>query len=223
MVILSTKELNKKQVALLDQKKFALIHANFIKIKWLKFVANKSNECLIFTSKNAVKGVLKSNDIKTIKEKDCFCVGEKTKMFLEKNGFTVVTHQKDANTLAETICKEYFQKTFTFFSGTLRKDILPKKLAAKKIHLDEISVYKTLSQSKKIILETVAILFFSPSAVASYLETNTLTNQVCFCIGHTTAQAIGEYTNSQKTNQIVIASEPTIESVIEEVIKYYNV
>jgi len=222
MVILSTKELNKKQLDLFDQKKFALIHVNFIKIKWLKFVANTINECLIFTSKNAVKSVLKNKNIGNLKDKDCFCVGEKTKKLLETNGFHVIRHEKDANTLAETICEKYFQKTFTFFSGSLRKEILPKKLLDNKIRLEEITTYKTILQPKRIVLETAAILFFSPSAVESFLEKNTIQNQICFCIGNTTAQSLEKNSTYIDTDKIIIANKPTVESVIEEVLNYYN-
>ncbi|VXC08713.1 Uroporphyrinogen III synthase [Flavobacterium sp. 9AF] len=222
MIVLSTKKLTEQQINLFDKEKFSLIHTNFIKIKRINFIVNNINEYLIFTSKNAVKSVLKNINIKLIKEKDCFCVGEKTKKFLEKKGFNVIIHQKDANTLAEVICKEYFQKSFTFFSGSLRKDILPRKLEDNKIQLDEISVYQTFFKSKIINSKTNAILFFSPSAVQSYLQKNSITNQVCFCIGHTTAQALETDSSLKEKNKIIVASEPTVENVIEEVIKYYT-
>jgi len=34
------------------------------------------------------------------------------------------------------------------------------------------------------------ILFFSPSAVESYLKSNTIKDEMCFCIGETTAEAL---------------------------------
>jgi uroporphyrinogen-III synthase len=62
-----------------------------------------------------------------------------------------------------------------------------------------------------------AVLFFSPSAVESYLKENEIDNKICFCIGYTTAETLKE-----KTENIIIASQPKIEYVIAEVIKYYN-
>jgi uroporphyrinogen-III synthase len=44
-----------------------------------------------------------------------------------------------------------------------------------------------------------------------------LENKTCFCIGTTTAKAL-----EKRTENIVIAPQPTIENVITEVIKYYK-
>ena len=221
MIILSTKELSKKQIDLFDAKNFALIHTNFIVIKPLKFTIDTINDFLLFTSKNAVKSVLKNNRLEQIKSKKCFCVGEKTKWFLEKNGFSVISFSKDANTLATEIIESHFEKTFTFFAGNVRKDILPNRLTDKKIGFNEITVYETILQPKKNVLETEAILFFSPSAVESYLQKNKIVKQICFCIGNTTARALENSSENSKLN-IITANQPTVESVIEEVLKYYN-
>lgn len=221
MIILSTKELSKKQIALFDAKKFALIHTSYIKVKSLKFSIEKSNDFLIFTSKNAVKSILKNKKIEDLKKKKCFCVGTKTKLFLEKNGFSVTVVSVDANALAETIIKNYSEESFTFFSGTIRKDILPKKLSDSSILFNEITVYETLLQPKKNVLETAAILFFSPSAVESYLQLNKIGNQTCFCIGNTTAKAVTNSAEVPESN-LIIAPQPTVESVIEAVITHYN-
>lgn len=221
MFILSTKELSKKQIDLLDDKKFALIHTSFIKIKSVKFSIETLNDSLIFTSKNAVKSILKNKKTAILKTKECFCVGEKTKLFLEKNGFLVVAFAKDAKALSEMITADFSNRSFTFFSGNIRKDSLPKKLVEKEISFNEIVVYKTILQPKKNVLETQAILFFSPSAVESYLQINKIGNQTCFCIGNTTAKEVENSSEISKAN-IIIASQPTVESVIEAVITHYN-
>ena len=70
----------------------------------------------------------------------------------------------------------------------------------------------------KITKKLDGILFFSPSAVESYLTNNKIKNEVCFCIGTTTASAL----ETKKIKNIVIAETPTIEEVIEEVIEYYK-
>ena len=62
------------------------------------------------------------------------------------------------------------------------------------------------------------ILFFSPSAVESYLTNNKIKNEVCFCVGTTTAAAL----ETKKIKNIVIPETPTIEAVILEVIEYYT-
>ncbi|HJS00482.1 MAG TPA: uroporphyrinogen-III synthase [Flavobacterium sp.] len=218
MIVLSTKKLSKKQIALLDKKKFALVHANFIKIKTLKFSLTQINDNFIFTSKNAIKSLLKKDHVDSLKSKECFCVGEKTKIYLEKNGFKVVDFATDASTLAEIIVEKHSNKKFTFFSGTIRKDILPKKLIENDVAFNEIKVYKTVLQPKNMVLEINAILFFSPSAVESYLQKNKIENlTTCFCIGNTTAKTLENISKN-----IIIASKSSVENVIEEVIKYYN-
>jgi uroporphyrinogen-III synthase len=48
--------------------------------------------------------------------------------------------------------------------------------------------------------------------------TNNKKNEICFCVGTTTAKAL----ELKKIKNIVIAEIPTIEDVIVEVIEYYN-
>ena len=60
-------------------------------------------------------------------------------------------------------------------------------------------------------------MFFSPSAVESYLKLNDIKDEVCFCIGESTSEAL-EAKNIQK---IIIAEKPTVENVINEVIEHY--
>ena len=78
-------------------------------------------------------------------------------------------------------------------------------------------VYETKQKSYKINQAFDGILFFSPSGVKSFLENNALDNKTCFCIGTTTAKAL-----ENRTKNIIIASQPTVENVIDEVIKYYK-
>ena len=52
----------------------------------------------------------------------------------------------------------------------------------------------------------------------SYLKLNTIKEEMCFCIGETTAEAL----ENKKIKNIVIAKKPTVENVIDEVIEYYN-
>ena len=44
---------------------------------------------MIFTSQNAVLSVLQNENHFILKEKNCFCVGIKTKQLLKENGFKV--------------------------------------------------------------------------------------------------------------------------------------
>lgn len=224
-VILSTKKLLPNQKQVLLNANFEVIEEDFIETKSTNFDmslrgTNQShiNNNLIFTSQNAVNAVLKRDDLKELKSKNVFCVGIKTKSLLEENGFNVVAHTGYAADLAEIISLIYNKESYTFFTGNLRRDVLPNILKENRITCNEIEVYETILTSKKITEKVDGILFFSPSAVESYLKLNTIKNEMCFCIGETTAEAL----ENKKIKNIVIAKKPTVENVIDEVIEYYN-
>ena len=78
-------------------------------------------------------------------------------------------------------------------------------------------MYRTDLTPVKIESKVDGILFFSPSGVKSYLKENTITNQVCFCIGTTTAKEL-----EKTTKNVVIANQPTVENTIIQCINYFN-
>lgn len=218
-VILSTKKLLPNQKQVLLNANFEVIEEDFIFITSLRGTKQSHiNNNLIFTSQNAVNAVLKRDDLKELKSKNVFCVGIKTKSLLEENGFNVVAHTGYAADLAEIISLIYNKESYTFFTGNLRRDVLPNILKDNRITCNEIEVYETILTSKKITEKVDGILFFSPSGVESYLKLNTIKEEMCFCIGETTAEAL----ENKKIKNIVIAKKPTVENVIDEVIEYYN-
>lgn len=214
--ILSTKKLSNSVCQKLKDTGLNVIEKNFIKTKKIDFQIVLLNEFVIFTSKKAVKSILKSDYLNKIKLKKIFCVGQKTKQFLEKNNFIVQERADYAKDLGLLIKEKHQNNSFTFFSGNLRKDTLPCILDESNIKWNEIVVYETTLKPKKIEKQIDGILFFSPSAVESYLIHNKLEKKTCFCIGNTTAKAL-----EHKTKNIKIASQPSVENVIDEVIKYY--
>ena len=215
--ILSTKKLKRAALKTFSDADFKVIEKKFIKTKAIDFEVENINDFLIFTSKNSVKSVLKNKIESQIKEKKIVCVGQKTKKFLEKHHFTVQETANYASDLGSIITKKYKDQSFTFFSGNIRRNTLPDLLNEHTIKWNEVVVYETTLNPKKITDKVDGILFFSPSAINSYLMKNEIENQTCFCIGTTTAKAL-EY----KTKNIQIASQPTVENVIEEVLKYYK-
>ncbi len=215
--ILSTKKLKKSERKLLTDANFNVLEKKFIKTKKIDFVVNSLNEYVIFTSKNAVKSVLKNSVESQVKDKKIFCVGQKTKQFLEKNHYLVQENADYASDLGLIIKEKYATHSFTFFSGNFRRNTLPDLLNDNFIKWNEEVVYETTLNPKKITENIDGILFFSPSAIESYLIENKIENKMCFCIGTTTANAL-----ENKTKNIEIASQPTVESVIKQVIKYYK-
>ena len=215
--ILSTKILSDNQIQALESANFNVIEADFIQIKNQKFELKELNDNLIITSQNAAQSLLLQPEFAALKTKNVFCVGLKTKALLEENGFNVIVYVDYASDLAEIITLIYANESYTFFSGNLRKETLPKALKAAKIKFNEIQVYETSLTPQKIKVAVEAILFFSPSGVESYLKENTIKKEFCFCIGETTADAL------QKTvKKILIAAQPSIDEVIEEVIEEFR-
>lgn len=214
--ILSTKKLSKALKKKFSDAGIELVEKNFIQTKSVSFETLQLNNYLIFTSKEAVKSVLKS-EVKNVHSISCLCVGSKTKSFLEKKGFTVIESADYAEDLIQVIDSKYKENSFTFFCGNIRKNTIPYYFQQNKITYNEIIVYETTLKPQQIKEPFDSILFFSPSGVNSFLEKNSLENKTCFCIGTTTAKAL-----ENRTKNIIIASQPKVENVITEVIKFYK-
>lgn len=215
--ILSTKKLSGEQKQALVKANIEVIEADFIQTQNKPFELKDLNENLIFTSQNAVHSVLSNPDSEKLKSKNVFCVGLKTKILLSESGFNVVAYTGYAADLAEIITLIYRHESYTFFSGNLRRETLPQALKGAEVKFNEIQVYDTSLTPQKIKNAIDGILFFSPSGVESYLKDNTIKKETCFCIGETTAEALDKITKN-----IIIADQPTVEDVIEDVIEEYK-
>ena len=180
--ILSTKTLSAEQRKVFLDANFDLLEQDFIEIKNNLFELNTINNNLIFSSQNAVLSLIEQNGWEVLRSKPVFCVGIKTKELLESHGFKVDVYMDYASELAEIITLIYNRESYTFLSGNLRKETLPKALKSAGITFNEIEVYQTTLAPFKISdLENFdGILFFSPSAVESYLTNNKIKNEVCF-------------------------------------------
>jgi uroporphyrinogen-III synthase len=210
----------------LENANFSVIEADFIATRNQNFELQAINTNLIFTSQNAAQSVLLHPKCQELKSKNVFCVGIKTKALLEENGFNVIVYVDYAADLAEIITLIYANESYTFFSGNLRKETLPKALKEAKIKFNEIQVYETSLTPKKISSPNPSkggeknfdgILFFSPSGVESYLKENTIKKELCFSIGETTAAALP---NTVKNT--IVANQPSIEEVIEDAIAEFK-
>jgi uroporphyrinogen-III synthase len=232
--ILSTKILLSNQKQALLNAGFFVTEANFIATNTKTFDLKGINNNLIITSQNAAQSILENKNCDDLKSKNVFCVGLKTKILLSENGFNVIAYTGYAEDLAEIITLIYAKESYTFFSGNLRKETLPQALKAAKINFNEIQVYETTLTPQKISSPNPStratansqskggekfdgILFFSPSAVESYLKDNKIKNEICFCIGETTASSLEKITKN-----IIVANQPSVENVIEDVIQEYK-
>lgn len=215
--VLSTKKLQSNQKQFLLNAGFLVIEADFIKITFVPFQLKTIPTLLLFTSQNAVKSVLQNENAETLKQIPTVCVGSKTKMLLQENGFKVLETQEYAENLAPIIQQKYSSAQIAFFAGNLRRDVLPDAMRKSNISFEEYTVYQNLANPIEIQAKTDALLFFSPSGIHSYLQQNTIENQTCFCIGTTTAATLNGITNN-----IVIANKQTVENVIIQCVNYYS-
>ena len=100
----------------------------------------------------------------------------------------------------------------------MRRNELEGILKDRKIQLNEFNIYSTtLSPSEIKLFPTDGILFFSPSAIQSYVLKNKITTETLFCIGNTTATEAKKYSTN-----IIIAKTHTLESVTESVKIHYT-
>jgi uroporphyrinogen-III synthase len=215
--ILSTKILSNVQKQELVNANFNVLEVDFIATQNQSFELKDIFDNLILTSQNAAQSILLHSKCEELKTKNVFCVGLKTKALLEENGFNVGVYVDYASDLAEIITLIYSSESYTFFSGNLRKETLPKALKEAKIKFNEIQVYETTLTPLKMKTTVDGILFFSPSAVESYLKDNKIKAEICFCIGNTTAESLDKVTKN-----IIVADQPSVENVIDDVIEEYK-
>ncbi|CAM3352815.1 uroporphyrinogen-III synthase [Aequorivita lipolytica] len=209
--ILSTKKLSPSQKGLITNAGISLVEYNAIKIEFIPFEIPSTIENVIFTSQNAINAVMSYG----LEVMNCFCVGEKTKSLLEKNGLNVIKMTEYASELAEYLVKDHQKDSFHFFCGNIRSDEIPSKLKNNKIAFEEIEVYKTTLNPKKFERQFDAVLFFSPSGVRSFVSENKINASKVICIGSTTAQEARKYTEN-----VVISNATTVESVIAKTVKH---
>ncbi|SDS40935.1 uroporphyrinogen-III synthase [Gramella sp. MAR_2010_147] len=207
--VLSTKKLAVNQKELLLNSGIGFVEYDAISIKFIDFDLKKEAvENAIFTSKNSVKAIAE----KPFEIKNCFCVGDKTSVLLEEKGYLVVERAENSRDLAQKIIQKHNNKQFHFFCGNMRREELPQLLNKNGIQLSETMVYETSMNSKRFESDFDGILFFSPSAVQSFTKENKI-NSIAFCIGETTANEVMKHSEN-----IIIASKPTIENVIVKVV-----
>ena len=209
--LLSTKCLSVEQQNRLIQTGVSYSCWDFIKSTPTNFKANPENKSLIFSSQNAVKSVF--NQFR-FSGNNCYCVGGKTQKLLEENGQKVVKMTQNASILADFILKNTKKEPFLFFTGNQRMPVIEAAFARENRSLEVVEAY-TSSAQPKAMGNYDAVLFYSPSGVESYLQNNSLVDSTSFAIGETTAQSLKKYTDN-----IITATQPTIEHLIAAVRKY---
>jgi len=180
--------------------------SDFIKIRFNRIAPKKVKnqlENVVFTTKNGVEAVLNSFTSDELNFKNIYCIGRRTKRFIEKNIGKVVHVERNQEKLENYLSKELKGKTITHFCSDV--EIASENNFA----TQQIEAYKILFSPSKIADATDGVLFYTALTVQSYLEQNEA-SRIAFCIGESTAK---EARKSFKT--VKVANLPTVESLIE--------
>lgn len=221
MRLLSTKILSPAFKDRLMMHSFSLVEQSFIKIVPIdQPIVAPVHDALIFTSQNAVKGVLSDSKIrKMIDGKIGYCVGKKTATLLTENGQKVAKIARNSSELAHFLSKNAKNQSFSYFCGNLRTPDLEEVLPANGIEIQAIEIYKTQLLDHVVKGHFDGLLFFSPSAVRAYAQRNTFDQSHSFCLGTSTAKAVALH-----TQDYTIAKAPDeaqlLKSLINHTIRY---
>lgn len=175
---------------------------------------------VVFTSMNAVTAVLAQQDYQQ-PDWVIYCMGNTTKKLLQESFgiHSVAGTANNAAELAERIAQESDTDEVIFFCGEQRRDELPEILDRKGIQVREIVVYETIHTPHKVNKQYQGILFYSPSAAASFFSNNKVAEQtILFAIGNTTAKTIQQYCN----NTIIVGKAPGKEELVRQAMEYFS-
>lgn len=226
--ILCTRPLNEKLIADAKQAGIDIEELSFIETEPIESVEIQQeieqafllNTTVVFTSMNAVEAVANFQELNN-PAWEIYCIGTTTNKLVSKYfGEDKITGTaNDAAELATLIAEEDNTDEVIFFCGDQRRDELPAILHSNGIEVNEIVVYQTITVPHKISRDYHGILFFSPSAVASFFQQNKLSaTTILFAIGNTTANEIRKYT----TNKIIISDEPGKENLVKKMMEYFT-
>ena len=217
--IFSTKNLSISQKSTLLPN-IGIAMSDFITVQYNRLkpvIVRKTIENVVFTNKNAVDSVLNSFSSTNLNFTNIYCVGRRTKRFIEKNIGKVAHTENSEKKLAQYLVKNMTNKEVTFFSGNETESDLINIIEKNQIDIKRIECYKTVFTPNKIAENCKAILFYHPLGVKSYLTKNTPKDHIAFCNGETTANEAKKHFNN-----VIIAKIPTEESMLNSVNTYFQ-
>jgi uroporphyrinogen-III synthase len=205
--ILSTRHLDEEALHYAYEKNWHVDVIPFIEIKGIMakedaekchslFSDNQHPIILIFSSMNGVEWFgrgLEKEGQKLPSGVATLCVGKKTANRAAEQLKAVPLFIADnSKTLLSNIKSNFSTSTgFIYPCAKERLDTLPNGLRKSEYAVQEIPVYESKAIPKKISDHYDALLFFSPSAVASFFTLNSWPdNALGICIGETTALSL---------------------------------
>lgn len=217
--VYSTKKLTADQLHLFGDG-ISVGSEDFIQINNNRISAHLLNseiENVVITSNKTVDSLLFNGDPDKFNFKNIYCVGGKTKRLVERKIGKVTHSENNAKLLATYLLDNIKGKELTFFCSNQRRNELPEMLSEHGITVNEVEAYQTKYAPVIVDDKTEGILFFSPSAVRSYLLKNN-PDKIAFCIGETTASEAAKHFKKIKTSKF-----PSVEGVVQLVNAHYKV
>lgn len=215
IVVVSTRVLEPAHVHL-TKGSIRLESLDFIQTKFIPIPPEAvRTDSMIITSQTTVRSLLDSFPRLNLKFKNIYCVGSKTTQLVEERLGRVLYTAQNARELTHYLTQNMSGRAITYFCSKIRRDDIPDVLNKHGIKVREVAAYDTQYTGQKIQKEFHGVMFYSPSAVRSFVQSNG-TDAVAFCIGKTTAREAGVYFKN-----VQIAKQPSIENVIQMVNDYY--
>jgi uroporphyrinogen-III synthase len=147
-----------------------------------------------------------------------YCISRGTNEYALASGLNIKSTAPHASALAEEIIKDTDVKEITHISSNLRRDELSEKLKRAGIAVQDVVSYSTEFTPVSIDPAYDAIVFFSPSAVDSFLSLNPLQPVACFCIGQTTA----DYARGKGYSHTFIPDAPSEDILLQTIVNHYS-
>ena len=203
---------------------------DFTETSFLRYTPSVSDEVLgairsglsqhlVFTSQNAVRIFFQTLDNQRLKLPhltQCHAISGSTKTMLQKFNHTPHLTADSAKLLARAILKKKDINHVTFVCGNLRLPDLPTILTKNNVHVQDLVVYRTEWTPLSIRTPYDAIVFFSTSAVDSFLINNKLNPEMpFFTLGKTTATYLKKKIKAQNVH---IAAKPELPVLVETII-----
>ena len=188
-LVLSTKKLLFHQLERLMAAQCDVVDYDALQIKIQPFSIPKKPNYWVFSSQNAVRSFL-ANPKASAHQNPILCVGEKSKSILEENGQKVIKTAQNMLELVDFIQKTMKNEHFLHICGSRKLADFAAGMQKAGISYAEVTAYHTHLVPRLQTPEPQGLLFYSPSGVESYLQTNSIGASWCFCIGETTATAV---------------------------------
>jgi uroporphyrinogen-III synthase len=221
--IVSTRKLNSSRVAELEKQGWTFTQHDFIhKIIDVPSECKKESieQNIVLTSKSGVEAFLKVSESLKLDPTaySIYSISQATTEAAIAVGLKVKANAPNASSLADEILKDKTILALTHICGNRRRNELSEKLNGAGVLVHDVMAYRTELTSVAINQHYDGILFFSPSAVDSFLSINTLKTIPCFCIGPTT----GDHAKQKGYLHVYFSDAPTEEALLNLLTNYFH-